>query len=308
VRIGHRFAPISVLAYSIEKRDDSYHRELVRVKVANQANLENEDIELELLLKAIYLKYGYDFRGYTRASVKRRIMQRLQQSSLESISDLQRKILYDKDFFSILLRDLSINVTEMFRDPLFYKALREKIIPELSKLSFIKIWHAGCATGEEVYSMAILLKEEGLYDRTRLYGTDFDEEGLAKAKKGIYSVGKIQNYINNYKAAGGLESFVDYYSAKYEFVLLDKSLKENILFSNHNLVTDGVFGEMDMIVCRNVLIYFNSDLQNRVFKLFNDSLCRNGFLCLGSKETLRLSSHFEEFEDMVLKERIYRKR
>ncbi len=271
-------------------------------------NLENENIELELLLKAIYMKYGYDFRSYARASVKRRVKHRLKMSNLGTISDMQRKILYDEDFFSTLLQDLSINVTEMFRDPSFYRALRERIIPELSGLQFIKIWHAGCATGEEVYSMAILLKEEGLYDKSRIYATDFDEEVLAKAKDAIYPIDKLKEYTRNYKDAGGLESFADYYSAKYEFVLLDKSLKENILFSNHNLVTDSVFGEMDIIVCRNVLIYFNRDLQNRVFKLFNDSLCQNGFLCLGQKETLRLYGHFEDFESMLTKEKIYRKR
>ncbi len=270
-------------------------------------NLENENIELELLLKAINMKYGYDFRSYARASVKRRIKHRLQKSGLGSISDIQYKILYDTNFFSLLLQDMSINVTEMFRDPSFYRAIREKIMPELSKLPFIKIWHAGCATGEEVYSMAILLKEEGLYHKSRIYATDFDEEVLSKAKDEIYPIDQLKNYTHNYKDAGGLESFVDYYSAKYKFVLLDKSLKENILFSNHNLVTDSVFGEMDMIVCRNVLIYFNSDLQNRVFKLFSDSLNQNGFLCLGSKETVRLSEQSGEFEDMVQKEKIYRK-
>ncbi len=267
-----------------------------------------ENIELELLLRAIYLKYGYDFRSYAKASVKRRIKQRLAKSGLKTISDIQRKILYEPDFFSLLLRDMSINVTAMFRDPSFYKALREKIIPELSKLPFIKIWHAGCATGEEVYSMAILLKEEGLYDKCRIYATDFNEEVLSKAKDAVYRIDKLQNFTRNYKAAGGLESFVDYYSAKYEFVLLDKSLKENILFSNHNLVTDRVFGEMDMIVCRNVLIYFNRDLQERVFRLFKDSLCQNGYLCLGTKETIRLSESSAAFEDIVLKEKIYKKR
>ncbi len=271
-------------------------------------NLETENIELELLLKAIYMKYGYDFRSYSRASVKRRVKQHLKKTGLKTISDIQCKILYDKDFFSILLQDMSVNVTEMFRDPSFYRALREKIIPELAKLPLIKIWHAGCSTGEEVYSMAILLKEEGIYDKSRIYATDFDEEVLSKAKDGVYSIEKLRDYTINYKNAGGLESFVDYYSAKYEFVLLDNSLKENILFSNHNLVSDSVFGEMNMIVCRNVLIYFNRDLQDHVFSLFSNSLCQNGFLCLGSKETLRFSRNYEKFEDMVIKEKIYRKK
>ncbi len=271
-------------------------------------NLENENIELELLLEAVSMKYGYDFRNYARASIKRRVKHRLKLSGLETISDIQREILYDEEQFSALLQDMSVNVTEMFRDPAFYKTLREKIIPELSRLPDIKVWHAGCATGEEVYSMVILLKEAGLYEKSRIYATDFDEEALAKAKDAVYPIEKLQDYTRNYKASGGLESFADYYSAKYEFALFDKSLKKNILFSNHNLATDSVFGEMDMIICRNVLIYFNQDLQNRVFKLFNDSLCENGFLCLGLKETLRLSRQFEEFEVVFQDEKIYRKR
>ncbi len=271
-------------------------------------NLEIENIELELLLKAIYMKYGYDFRRYARGSVKRRVRHWMKMSGLEYISDLQCRILYDQDLFSSLFRDMTINVTEMFRDPSFYKALRERIIPDLAKLPFIKIWHAGCATGEEVYSMAILLKEEDLYDKCRLYATDIDDEVLMTAKDAVYPIDKLKNYTRNYKDAGGLESFADYYSAKYEYVLLDNSLKKNIHFSNHNLVTDSVFGEMDMIVCRNVIIYFNQDLQNQVFKLFSDSLCQSGFLCLGSKETLRLSEHYKAFEDIILEEKIYSKR
>ncbi len=270
-------------------------------------NVENENIEIELLLKAIYMKYGYDFRNYSRASVKRRIKEVLGKSDLETISEVQHKILNDRVFFSVMLRHMSINVTEMFRDPSYYRILREKILPELSCLPYIKRWHAGCYSGEEVYSMAILLKEEGLYYKTMIYATDFDKEILEKAKRAIFPVENLKSYTNNYKKAGGLESFADYYFCKYEYALLDKSLKENILFSNHNLVTDGVFCEVDMIICRNVLIYFNRDLQNQVFKLFSDSLCKNGFLCLGSKETVRLSIHSKDFKDLVKEEKIYRK-
>jgi len=269
--------------------------------------LENEDIELELLLNAICRKYGYDFRGYARASVKRRVKHRLSMSGLETISDMQRAVLYDREFFSTLLQDMSVNVTEMFRDPSFYRAVREKVIPELSGLEVIKVWHAGCATGEEVYSMAILLKEEGLYEKSRIYATDFDQAVLAKAKEGVYPIGSLKAYTRNYRDAGGLEPFADYYSARYEFVLLDRSLKENILFSDHNLVTDGVFGEMNLILCRNVLIYFRRELQDHVFELFRDSLCHNGILCLGAKETIRLSRHSEAFADLVKEEKIYRK-
>ncbi len=270
-------------------------------------NLDNENIELELLLQAIYMKYGFDFRGYSRASIKRRIKHRASLAGLETISDIQRMVLYQPDFFNALLQDMSINVTEMFRDPSFYQALKEKVLPAFKDLPHIKIWHAGCASGEEVYSMAIFLKEMGIYQKSRLYGTDGDEAILKKAKEGVYSIEKLKTYTQNYREAGGLESFADYYSAKYDLVLLDKSLKENILFSSHNLVTDGVFGEMDMIVCRNVLIYFNRDLQDRVFGLFENSLRENGFLCLGSKETVKLSAYSDSFEDVVREEKIYRK-
>ena len=270
--------------------------------------IENENIEIKLLLEAIYLKYGYDFRNYAKASIKRRILQRLSLSGLKTISEMQHKILYDKQFFEILIQDISINVTEMFRDPSFYKAVREKVIPVLKELSFIKVWHAGCATGEEVYSMTILLKEEGLYDKTTIYATDFNEGVIKKAKDGIYPADRLKEYTYNYQKAGGQSSFTDYYTARYEYALINKSLKKNIVFADHNLVTDGVFGEMNMIMCRNVLIYFNRDLQNRVIRLFKDSLCKNGFLCLGSKESIRFSEYSDDFENFARKEKIYRKR
>lgn len=269
--------------------------------------VENEKIEIQLLLQAIYLKYGYDFRDYARTSVTRRILHRLSSSGISTISEMQHKVLNDKKFFETLLQDLSINVTEMFRDPSFYKALRERITPQLETEPFIKIWHAGCATGEEVYSMAIMLREEGLYEKTRIYATDFNEEVLKKAEQGIYPVDLLKHYTTNYQRAGGLASFADYYTAEYEYVLIDRSLKENIVFADHNLVTDGVFGEMNLVLCRNVLIYFTRELQNRVFRLFRDSLCKGGFLCLGSKESIRFSEYSDEFEDFVMNEKIYRK-
>ena len=227
-------------------------------------DIDIKNIEIELLLKAIYLKYSYDFRGYAKASIKRRIEHRQMLSNLATISDMQKKLLYDDDFFALLLNDMSINVTEMFRDPEFYRALKAVIVSRFDKKDSIKIWHAGCATGEEVYSMAILLKEASLYDKSFIHATDFDENVLDRARQGIYPVEKIKVFTKNYKDAGGLESFSDYYKAKYDFAKLEKNLKKNLHFSSHNLVTDSVFGEMDMIVCRNVLIYFNKELQNQV--------------------------------------------
>lgn len=271
-------------------------------------HVESEDIELQLLLEAIYLKYGYDFRDYARASVKRRISHRLNMAELSNLSEMQHRVLYDVEFFERLLLDLSINVTEMFRDPLFYQAIRREVIPILKTYPFIKIWHAGCSTGQEAYSMAILLKEEGLYKRSQIYATDFNDVVLQKAKEGIYAVEHVKDYTLNYQRAGGKASFVEYYTAHHDSIIMNRSLKKNIVFANHNLETDGVFGEMNVIMCRNVLIYFNRELQNRVLKLFSHSLCRHGILCLGSKESLRFSTQSEDFEDLVSTEKIYRRR
>lgn len=271
-------------------------------------NIENENIELQLLLQAIHLKYGYDFRNYAKASVKRRIQHRMINSGFTNISQMQHRLLNDLNFFETLLLDLSINVTEMFRDPSFYRALRNLVIPALKNNEHLKIWHAGCATGEEVYSMAIILQEEGLYDRSQIYATDMNEVVLKQAKEGIFPINRLKLYTSNYQKTGGAESFSDYYSANYDHVVMDKSLKKNILFSDHNLATDGVFGEMNLIMCRNVLIYFNRDLQNRVFSLFHESLCENGFLCLGSKESIRFSGCSEGFTDISAEEKIYLKK
>ena len=270
-------------------------------------DLHAEDIEIQLLLEAIYLKYGYDFRNYARASVKRRLLRRLSLSGLKNLSEMQHALLHDVEFFERLLRDLSISVTEMFRHPPFYKALREEVVPVLKTYPFIKVWHAGCATGEEVYSMAILLKEEGLYERSQLYATDFNDDVLQKAKEGIYPVDHVKEYTLNYQKAGGKQDFVNYYTAKHGHIIMDRSLKTQIVFANHNLGTDKVFGEMNLIVCRNVLIYFNKVLQDQVLQLFYDSLCHYGFLGLGSKETVRFSSCADRFESFVKDEKIYRK-
>ncbi len=270
-------------------------------------DIESENIELQLLLQAIYLKYGYDFRNYAKASIKRRIQHRMTKDGLNNLAQMQHKLLYDIDFFEKLLLDLSINVTEMFRDPNFYTALRQQVIPALRKFPHLKIWHAGCSSGEEVYSMAIILKEEGLYDRTQIYATDMNQVILKKAKEGIFPIHRLKQYTSNYQKSGGKESFSDYYSAHYDHAVIDSLLKKNILFSDHNLATDGVFGEMHLIMCRNVLIYFTRELQNRVFSLFSDSLCDTGFLCLGSKESVRFSEHSHLFEDIAKEEKIYLK-
>ncbi len=271
-------------------------------------NSNNESIEIQLLLEAIYLKYGYDFRNYAKAHVKRRIKRRLAMTDYASISEMQHKVLYDQVFFAELLLDLSINVTKMFRDPSFYLALRRDVMPILSTYPFIKIWDAGCSTGEELYSLAILFKEEGLYDRSQIYATDFNQMALQKAREGIYPVDQIKEFTVNYQKGGGRLSFSDFYLARYDSVILDKSLKERIVFSDHNLVTDGVFGEMNLIVCRNVLIYFNKELQDKVVKLFWESLCSGGYLCLGSKESLKFTKYVDRFQVIDGKEKIYKKK
>ncbi len=268
---------------------------------------ENIDIEITLFLEAILLKYGYDFKNYSNAHIKRRLLHRLRTAKINNISEMQHKILYDKDFFRLILTDLSINVTEMFRDPLFYKEIREKVIPILKTYPFLKIWHAGCSTGEEVYSMAILLKEEGIYNRTQIYATDFNQLVLKKASDGIYSIDKIKEYTANYQKSGGNRSFSDYYTAKYNSVIVDKSLKENIVFADHNLVSDSIFAEVNLIICRNVLIYFDRVLQNKVIKLFEESLITGGFLGLGIKEDIRFTESSDNFKTFDKTQKIFRK-
>lgn len=269
---------------------------------------ENENIEIELFLQAIYMKFGYDFRNYGKAHIKRRVRHRLSVSNFDNVSELIHKMLYDPVFYQEVLQDLSITVTEMFRDPDFYLALRKEVVPILKTYPFIKIWHAGCATGEEVYSMAILLKEEGLLKRTQIYATDFNQMALQKARNGIYPIERIKEYTQNYQKSGGKSTFSDYYNARYESVILNESLKESIVFADHNLVTDGVFGEMNLVICRNVMIYFDKELQNKVIKLFYDSLVSGGFLCLGSKESLRFARIAHKFDVTTEKHKIYRKK
>lgn len=268
-------------------------------------NIQNN--ELEFFLEIIFRVFGYDFRNYNKAHVKRRILHRIHNLELQSISQLQHKVLYEEGYFDMILRDLSINVTEMFRDPGFYKSMREEVIPILRTYPYIKVWHAGCATGEEVYSFAILLQEEGLYERTQIYATDFNPVVLEVAKKSIYPVSKIKDYTLNYQESGGKNSFSEYYVARYDSVIFDQSLKKNIVFAEHNLVTDSVFAEVNLIICRNVLIYFNKELQNKVISLFTESLTKGGFLGLGSKENLMFTDVFNQYQIIDSKEKIYKK-
>ena len=269
---------------------------------------DTSDQEISLLLEAVNRKYGYDFRQYSQAHIRRRIMNRMAFSGFEDFSKLQFKILNDETFASEVLQDLSITVTEMFRDPAFYRSLREQVIPILKTYPFIKIWHAGCATGEEAYSMAILLQEEGLYDRTTIYATDFNQLALNRAKEGIFSNKMIKEYTTNYQLSGGKEPFSSYYTSNYDNVIMNQSLKKNIVWANHNLVTDSVFAEVNLILCRNVLIYFDKNLQNKVQSLFYNSLINGGVLCLGSKESLRYSDLYEDYQELDSVQRIFKKK
>jgi chemotaxis protein methyltransferase CheR len=271
-------------------------------------NNELSEFEILSLLEAVYQKYGYDFRQYSQAHIRRRITNRMAMSGLENISQMQSKILNDKTFAANFLQDLSITVTEMFRDPGFYKSLRENVIPILKTYPFIKIWHAGCSTGQEAYSMAIIMQEEGLYDRTTIYATDFNQKALDQAKEGIFSNAMIKEYTANYQLSGGAESFSNYYMSNYDNVIMNQFLKKNIVWANHNLVTDSVFAEVHLVLCRNVLIYFDANLQNKVQKIFYNSLINGGILCLGSKESLRFTDLNDKYTELDKKQRIFKKK
>lgn len=266
-----------------------------------------EKIEIELLLEGIYRYYGFDFRNYSYPSIRRRILQRIQVEKLTTISSLQEKVLHDRQLLNKLLEDFSINVTEMFRDPTFFKSFKTKIIPILREMPMFRIWHAGCSSGEEVYSMAALLYEEGLYKKARIYATDMNEKILEKAKLGQYPIKRMETYTKNYYKASGTNFFSEYYSANNEQVMFHPFLKENIVFGHHNLVTDHSFNEFDVIICRNVMIYFNLSLQERVHHLFYDSLCMKGILCLGNKEALSKTEFGKNYETVDPTEKIYRK-
>ncbi len=269
---------------------------------------EIEDIEVDLFLEAVFRRYGYDYRNYARASMKRRILHLCQKTGHKRISEMVPKLLHDRPFFEAMINELTITVTEMFRDPGFYRAIREVVVPYLKTYPFIRVWHAGCATGEEVYSLAIVLREEGLYERATIFATDYNDLALSRAKEGIYGLENVKQYSSNYQDGGGRASFSDYYYARYDAMIVDQSLRKNITFANHNLVTDSSFGEMHLILCRNVLIYFDKTLQDRVLRLLHDSLIYGGFLCLGTKETIQFSDIEHAYETIDRKQTIYRKK
>jgi chemotaxis protein methyltransferase CheR len=268
---------------------------------------EVEELEVELLLEAVFRRYGFDFREYAPASLKRRLWRRMNAERLTTISQLQDRLLHDPQCMERLLLDLSINVTAMFRDPPFYVAFREKVVPLLRTYPFTRIWCAGCSTGEEVYSLAIVLDEEGLYERTRLYATDINEAVLETAKAGVFRLDRMKQYTQNYIRAGGKRDFSEYYVAAYDGARFSRSLTENVVFAQHNLATDRTFNEFNAIVCRNVMIYFDKALQNRVHGLFYDSLETFGVLGLGHKESVAFTPHAEAYEVLDTAERIYRK-
>jgi chemotaxis protein methyltransferase CheR len=268
---------------------------------------EVERIELDCLLEAVHRRYGFDFREYAPASLRRRVQRRMKIEGLETVSALQERLLRDDALMERLLLDLSINVTAMFRDPTFYVALREKVIPTLKTYPFSRVWVAGCSTGEEVFSLAILFEEEGIYDRTRIYATDLNEAVLARAHDGVFPLTKMKDYTQNYLRAGGRRSFSDYYLSAYDAAAFDRSLMRNVVFAQHNLVSDSSFNEFQLIVCRNVLIYFDRPLQDRVHRLFYDSLVRLGTLALGHKESLRYTELADRYDEYDADERLYRK-
>ncbi|MUZ65049.1 CheR family methyltransferase [Agrobacterium vitis] len=267
-----------------------------------------EDIEIRLLLEALFLKYHYDFRNYAMASIKRRLKQARQQLGFETFSAMQERLLHDPGMLPKLLRYLTVQVSEMFRDPSYFRAIREKVVPHLRTYPSLKVWVAGCSEGEELYSLVILFREEGLEDRTLFYATDINQEALQSAEAGIYALERVQLFTENHRKSGGKSSLSDYYQAAYGSVVFDSTLRRNVLFSDHSLVTDAVFAEMQLISCRNVMIYFDRPLQDRALGLFKDSLARKGFLGLGSKESLRFSNQAGSFSDFVREEKIYQRR
>jgi chemotaxis protein methyltransferase CheR len=268
---------------------------------------ELEKLEIELLLNGIYRYYGHDFRNYAFSSIRRRIWHRIQIEKLHTVSALLERVLHDPSMMEKLFFDFSINVTEMFRDPSFFLAFRRKVVPLLEDLPFIRIWHAGCSTGEEAYSMAILLHEENLLHKTRIYATDINENVLEKAKTGCFPLNRMKMYTGNYVASGGKRAFSEYYKVEGAGVLFHSFLAENITFAPHNLATDSSFNEFHIIICRNVLIYFDKHLQGRVHKLFFDSLSPGGILGLGSREALATSNHHQLYEVVDENEKLYHK-
>jgi chemotaxis protein methyltransferase CheR len=266
-----------------------------------------QDEELQLLLNDMIDRYGYDFTGYSEASLKRRIEHFMIKDHITGISKLRTLIIKNPDYFRYLVEEITVNVTEMLRDPLFYKTIREEVLPALATYPFIRIWHAGCSTGEEVYSMAILLKEAGILHKSRLYATDINPHVIEKAKSGIFPASQMRKYSENYIQSGGNYDFSSYYSSNYNLAKFDESLSEKMIFATHNLVADSSFNEFQLILCRNTLIYFNKKLQSRVLELFDHSLDLLGFLGLGTKESLRFSDINSKFRQIVPGQKIWRK-
>jgi chemotaxis protein methyltransferase CheR len=278
-----------------------------RTEPSEERRHDLERVEIDLLLEGVYRRYGFDFREYAPASLRRRLWRRVHAERLTSISGLQEKVLHDRACMERLLLDLSINVTSMFRDPSFYGAFREHVTPLLRTYPFTRIWVAGCSTGEEVYSLAILLTEEELYARTRIYATDINEAVVDRARAGVFPLDKMRSYTENYIRAGGKRAFSEYYVAAYEGARFSRSLVENVVFAQHNLVSDRSFNEFNVIVCRNVMIYFDRSLQNRVHSLFYESLAPFGVLALGHKESIGFSPHADAYAEIDTQEKLYRK-
>ncbi len=268
---------------------------------------EVDEIEMRLLLDAIYSRYHYDFRQYASASLKRRLSQALARMHCATISALQEKILHDPLAFPQLLEFLTVQVSDLFRDPEVYLCLRREVVPVLATYPSLKIWVAGCSTGEEAYSYAILLAEEGLLERTLIYATDINEESLTRARSGIYPLERVKQFTINHRESGGKGSLSDYYHAAHDNAVMASTLRDRITFADHSLATDSAFSEVQLISCRNVLIYFDRELQDRAIGLFHEALCHRGFLCLGTKEALRFSAHAKCFDEFLGAERIFRK-
>ncbi|HEY9488080.1 MAG TPA: protein-glutamate O-methyltransferase CheR [Chryseosolibacter sp.] len=264
-----------------------------------------EGLEYQDLLESIRFVYGYDFTEYAAASMKRRIDYFMSSRNIPTIDLVKHMILADERLFEEFIQEISVTVTEMFRDPVFYKSLREQVMKRLATYPFIKVWIAGCATGEEVYSVAIVLKEAGLLQRSVIYATDINQKSLVTAKDGLYHAQNMKLYTTNYQQSGGTGSFSEYYTSKYDSVLFDKSLRQNMVFAPHNLAIDKAFNEFQLILCRNVMIYFNQSLQNKVINLFYDSLCTFGFLGLGNKESLLFSDKQNNFNEINRREKIF---
>lgn len=268
---------------------------------------EIEAIEIDLLLTGIYRRYGYDFRSYASASIRRRIWKFAEQEKLATISAVQEAVLHEATMMDRFVLSLTVNVTTMFRDPAFFQALRTEVIPILKTYPMIRIWDAGCATGEEAYSMAIVLKEEGIYDRCRIYATDMNEDVLRKAKTGIFPLSHMKEFTDNYIQSGGKNSFSEYYTAKYDYAIINQELRQNIIFAQHNLVTDKSFNEFNLVLIRNVLIYFNEELRGKVLDLLHESMASFGILALGKRESLKFSKLESAYEELDSAMKLYKR-